>query len=83
MISVQGFNHLYLRENTFYFRFIFRKFNKKFSYTLSLKTTNLSEAIVLLDKLNKEVNNLKILATQFTQTELISLIALFNGVIPV
>jgi len=79
MISVQGFNHLYLRNNNYYFRFIYRKFNKKFSYTLGLKTTNLTEAVVLLDKLNKEVDNLKALSNQFTQTELMSLITLFNG----
>ena len=74
MKSVNGFDYLYLRQNTFYFRFILRKHRCEYQIMLSLQTQDIGEAVVLWQKLCIEVKNLKrlVLRCQKQETDLIS-----------
>lgn len=71
MKSVLGFEHLYLRNHTYYYRCIIRKQRKKYAFTLSLHSKNFNEALVYWKRINLEVGKLKklVLAHQKHETE--------------
>ncbi|WP_028764621.1 hypothetical protein [Shewanella colwelliana] len=79
MKAVYGFNHLYLRNNTYYFRFILRRHRVKFQFTLSLQSTDFSEAIVSWKKISIETAKLKKLVLAFQKHETEEIDRLVNG----
>ncbi|WP_220738599.1 DUF3258 domain-containing protein [Shewanella sp. c952] len=79
MKAVYGFNHLYLRNNTYYFRFILRRHRVKFQFTLSLQSTDFSEAIVSWKKISNETAKLKKLVLAFQKHETEEIGRLVNG----
>jgi integrase len=74
MKSINGFEYLYLRQNTFYFRFILRKHRTKYQIMLSLQTQDTADAVMRWQKLCIEVKKLKrlVLGCKKHQTDLIS-----------
>jgi integrase len=79
MKAVYGFNHLYLRNNTYYFRFILRRHRVKFQFALSLQSTDFSEAIVSWKKISIETAKLKKLVLAFQKHETEEIGRLVNG----
>lgn len=79
MKAVLGYNHLYCRKGTFYFRCILRKHRIKFQIIFSLNTSVLIEAIKQWQILNIEIEKLKKLVVhrQIHETEAIK--SLVNG----
>ncbi|MCL1080317.1 hypothetical protein D5R81_19985 [Parashewanella spongiae] len=79
MKAVHGFKHLYLRKNTYYFRLVLRRHRTKFQIILSLQTTNLSEAVVSLGKVNTEISRVKKLITVSSPNEVEAIRSSING----
>ncbi|ABZ78606.1 integrase family protein [Shewanella halifaxensis HAW-EB4] len=79
MKSVHGFKHLYLRNNTYYFRFVLRRHRIKHQFSLSLKSTEFSEAIVSWKKISLEVTKLKKLVQTYQKHETDEIRRLVNG----
>ena len=79
MKSVHGFEHLYLRNNTYYFRFVLRRHRIKYQFTLSLQSKEFSEAIVSWKKISIEAAKLKKLVLAFKKHETEKIGSLVNG----
>ncbi|WP_351121621.1 DUF3258 domain-containing protein [Shewanella sp. T24-MNA-CIBAN-0130] len=79
MKAVYGFNQLYLRNKTYYFRFILRRHRVKYQFSLSLQSTDFSEAIVSWKKISIEAAKLKTLVLAFKKHETEDIARLVNG----
>jgi hypothetical protein len=79
MKSVHGFEHLYLRNNTYYFRFVLRRHRIKYQFTLSLQSKEFSEAVVSWKKISIEAAKLKKLVLAFKKHETEKIDSLVNG----
>lgn len=79
MKSVHGFQHLYLRNNIYYFRFVLRRHRIKYQFTLSLQSTDFSEAVVSWKKMTLETAKLKKLVLAFQKHETEEIGRLVNG----
>ncbi|ABV38853.1 phage integrase [Shewanella sediminis HAW-EB3] len=79
MKSVHGFEHLYLRNHTYYFRFVLRRHRIKYQITLSLHCKDFNQAVVSWRKLCIEVSRLKKLVLAFQKHETEAISRLVNG----
>lgn len=79
MKSVHGFEHLYLRNHTYYFRFLLRRHRTKYQITLSLHCKDFNQAVVSWRKLCIEVSRLKKLVLAFQKHETEAISRLVNG----
>lgn len=79
MKSVHGFEHLYLRNSTYYFRFVLRRHRIKYQFSLSLQSTDFSEAVVSWKKMCLEAAKLKKLVLAFQKHETEEIGRLVNG----
>lgn len=79
MKSVHGFEYLYIRNNTYYFRFVLRRHRNKHQITLSLQSTDFTEAIVSWKRMSIEVTKLKKLVLAFQKHETEEIGRLVNG----